>query len=64
LLFSPLLALGLVLGLALYVYFFVEDVFARLPATRAFFTDLFSKEAKLRKLGTPQFARVAAVMES
>lgn len=64
LLFSPLLALGLILGLALYVYFFVEDVFAGLPATRAFFTDLFSKEAKLRKLGTPQFARIAAVIES
>jgi hypothetical protein len=64
LLFSPLLALGLGLGLALYLYLFLEDLFAGLPAIRGFFSDLFSNEAKVRKLGTPQFARVAAVIES
>lgn len=64
LMFSPLLAIGLVLGAALYLYFFVEDVFAGLPATRAFLRDLFSREAKLEKLATPQFARLAAVIES
>jgi hypothetical protein len=64
LLFSPLLALGLGLGLALYLYLFLEDLFAGLPAIRGFFSDLLSKEAKVRKLGTPQFARVAAVIES
>jgi hypothetical protein len=64
LMFSPLLAIGLVLGVALYLYFFVEDVFAGLPATRAFLRDLFSSEAKLEKLATPQFARLAAVIES
>ena len=62
-LFSPLLALGLVLGIALYAYFFVEDLFAGLPGTRRFIRDLFSKDAKLEKLGTAQFARLAAVME-
>jgi hypothetical protein len=64
LMFSPLLAIGLVLGAALYLYFFVEDVFAGLPTTRAFLRDLFSREAKLAKLATPQFARLAAVIES
>lgn len=64
LLFSPLLAIGFALGVALYVFFFVEDVFAGLPATRRFWRDLFSLEAKLEKLGTPQFARIAAVSES
>jgi hypothetical protein len=61
---SPLLAIGLVLGAVLYLYFFVEDVFAGLPTTRAFLRDLYSREAKLEKLATPQFARLAAVIES
>jgi hypothetical protein len=64
LMFSPLIAIGLVLGAVLYFYFFVEDVFAGFPATRAFLRDLFSREAKLEKLATPQFARLAAVIES
>jgi hypothetical protein len=64
LVFSPLLAIGLVLGMVLYLYFFVEDVFAGLPATRTFLRDLFSRDAKLEKLATPQFARLAAVIES
>ncbi len=64
LMFSPLIAIGLVLGAVLYLYFFVEDVFAGFPATRAFLRDLFSREAKLEKLATPQFARLAAVIES
>ncbi|HEY5076000.1 MAG TPA: hypothetical protein VIJ48_00720, partial [Acidimicrobiia bacterium] len=64
LVFSPLLAIGLVLGMVLYLYFFVEDVFAGLPATRTFLRDLFSNDAKLEKLATPQFARLAAVIES
>jgi hypothetical protein len=62
--FSPLLAIGLVLGVVLYLYFFVEDLFAGLPTTRALLRDLLSQEAKLEKLGTPQFARLAAVIES
>ena len=59
-----LIAIGLVLGAVLFIYFFVEDVFAGLPATRAFLRDLFSRQAKLEKLATPQFARLAAVIES
>ena len=64
LLFAPLIGIGVVLGLVLYGYLFVEDVFAGLPATRKFVRDLFSPEAKLAKLATPQFARIAAIIES
>ena len=64
LVFLPLLASGVVLGVALYGYFFLEDVFSGLPAIRKFVRDLFSREAKLEKLGTAQFARLAAVIES
>ena len=62
-LFSPLLAIGIALGAVLYLYFFVEDVFAGLPATRRLVRDLVSPEAKLAKLATPQFARLAAVID-
>ena len=64
LLFSPLLALGVVVGVALYVYLFIEDLIGGLPATLGFLRDLFSHEAKARKIATPQFARIAAVYES
>ena len=64
LLFAALLGLGAVVGLALYFYLFLEDLIGGLPATCAFFRDLFSREAKARKIGTPQFARIAAVYES
>ncbi|HEX2241097.1 MAG TPA: DUF1353 domain-containing protein [Actinomycetota bacterium] len=62
--FSPLLAPGIVVGLVLYGYLLLEDAIAGFPAIRRFISELFSKEAKLRKLGTPQFARIAAVYES
>jgi hypothetical protein len=61
---SPLLAIGLALALVLYVYFFVEDAFSGFPALRRLLRDLFSREAKVEKLGTAQFARLAAVAES
>ncbi len=60
---SPLLAIGIVLGIALYGYLLVEDLLSGLPAIRKFLRDLFSEQAKIEKLGTPQFARLAAVMQ-
>jgi hypothetical protein len=62
--FSPLLGTGIVIGIVLYAYLFLEDLTRGLPGLRGFFRDLFSKQAKLEKLGTPQFARLAAVVES
>ena len=64
LVFSPLLASGVVLGALLYLYFFFEDLAAGFPAIRKFLRDLSSREAKVEKLGTAQFARLAAVLES
>jgi hypothetical protein len=64
LLFSPLLALGAVIGVVLYGYLFLEDLLSGFPATRMLIANLFSAEAKARKLGSPQFARIAAVIES
>ena len=64
LVFAPLIGIGVVLGIVLYLYLLVEDAFAGLPATRKFVRDLFSPEAKLAKLATPQFARIAAIIES
>jgi hypothetical protein len=62
--FSPLLAMGIVLGIALFGYLFIEDLVSGLPATRRFVADLFSPAAKAQKIATPQFARIAAVYES
>lgn len=62
--FSPLLALGAVLAVALFTYLALEDLVRGLPAVRGFVRDLFSEEAKQAKVGTPQFARLAAVLES
>jgi hypothetical protein len=62
--FAPLLAMGVALGVVLYAYLLLEDALGGFPAIRRFLRDLFSKDAKLEKLGTPQFARIAAVIES
>lgn len=62
--FSPLLAVGAVLAVALLAYLALEDLARGLPAVRGFVRDLFSEEAKQAKVGTPQFARLAAVLES
>lgn len=62
--FSPLLLMGGVVAVLLYVYLFIEDVLAGLPGTRRLFDDLFSAKAKKAKLASPQFARLAAVIES
>lgn len=64
LLCSPLLAIGAALAAVLFAFLAVEDACRGFPVARRFLRDLFSKEAKAEKLGTPQFARLAAVMES
>jgi hypothetical protein len=63
-LFSPLLAIGLALALVLFVFLVIEDTCRGLPEARRLLRDLFSEEAKQAKVATPQFARLAAVMES
>lgn len=62
--FSALLAIGIALGAVIYGFLLLEDAFGRFPATRKVVRDLSSPAAKLEKLGTPQFARLAAVLES
>jgi hypothetical protein len=62
--FSPLLVIGVALGLIIFVYLALEDLFRRLPATRRLLRDLFSEEAKMAKVATPQFARLAEVLQS
>lgn len=64
LLCSPLLAIGGVLGAVLFGFLAVEDACRGFPEARRILRDLFSEEAKAEKLGTPQFARLAAVIES
>lgn len=64
LLCSPLLAIGGVLGAVLFGFLAVEDACRGFPQARRILRDLRSEEAKAEKLGTPQFARLAAVMES
>ena len=60
---SPLLAIGVVLAV-LFAYLAVEDLLRGLPATRNFINDLFSEEAKMANIATPQFARLAEVLQS
>jgi hypothetical protein len=62
--FSPLLATGVAIGVILGAYLLVEDATRLFAGIRGAIGRLFSEEAKAAKVATPQFARLAAVLES
>jgi hypothetical protein len=62
--FSPLIATGVAVAIIFFVYLIVEDIFGGLPGARRLLRDLYSRDAKLAKVATPQFARLAEVMKS
>jgi hypothetical protein len=64
LIFSPLLVTGGAIALILLLYLAIEDVCTGLPTARRLWRNLTSREAKLANIATPQFARLAAVLES
>jgi hypothetical protein len=62
--FLPLLVLGIPLGAALCAYFAIEEAWEGFPTVRRLWRNLTSDEAKLELVGTPQFARLAAISQA
>jgi hypothetical protein len=62
--FLPLLAFGIPLGIVLGVYLAIEEAWEGFPNVRRLWRNFTSEEAKLELVGTPQFARLAAISQA